>query len=145
MEQHEYEHGPTGNCHSFGIADHRSLAISDHHPPRGYQKDSLQKEHHLGLVIGNSDTTPLPTSSTPTNTVIATCFSSQFAGLGNTSRNHQRPPSENAACNHKSQGIVSGPKKTMTATDVTGFDAIFSTEFFATFSRLEGLVLLNWT
>ena len=29
----------------------------------------------------------------------------------------------------------SGPKKTMTATDVTGFDAIFSTGFFATFSR----------
>ena len=27
------------------------------------------------------------------------------------------------------------PKKTMTATDVTGFDAIFSTGFFATFSR----------
>ena len=26
-------------------------------------------------------------------------------------------------------------KKTMTATDVTGFDAIFSTGFFATFSR----------
>ena len=30
---------------------------------------------------------------------------------------------------------LSGPKKTMTATDVTGFDAIFSTGFFATFSR----------
>ena len=29
----------------------------------------------------------------------------------------------------------SGPKKTMTATDVTGFDAVFSTGFFATFSR----------
>ena len=28
-----------------------------------------------------------------------------------------------------------GPKKTMTATDVTGFDAIFSTGCFATFSR----------
>ena len=28
-----------------------------------------------------------------------------------------------------------GAKKTMTATDVTGFDAIFSTGFFATFSR----------
>ena len=28
-----------------------------------------------------------------------------------------------------------GRKKTMTATDVTGFDAIFSTGFFATFSR----------
>ena len=26
-------------------------------------------------------------------------------------------------------------EKTMTATDVTGFDAIFSTGFFATFSR----------
>ena len=32
----------------------------------------------------------------------------------------------------------SGPKKTMTATDVTGFDAIFSTGFFATFSRFWG-------
>ena len=30
---------------------------------------------------------------------------------------------------------LSGPKKPMTATDVTGFDAIFSTGFFATFSR----------
>ena len=29
-------------------------------------------------------------------------------------------------------------EKTMTATDVTGFDAIFSTGFFATFSRLQG-------
>ena len=28
-----------------------------------------------------------------------------------------------------------GAEKTMTATDVTGFDAIFSTGFFATFSR----------
>ena len=26
-------------------------------------------------------------------------------------------------------------EKTMTATDVTGFDAVFSTGFFATFSR----------
>ena len=33
----------------------------------------------------------------------------------------------------------------MTATDVTGFDAIFSTGFFATFSRFWGLVLLNCT
>ena len=33
----------------------------------------------------------------------------------------------------------------MTATDVTGFDAIFSAAFFATFSRLKGLVLLNYT
>ena len=32
----------------------------------------------------------------------------------------------------------SGPNKTMTATDVTGFDAIFSTGFFATFSRFWG-------
>ena len=31
-----------------------------------------------------------------------------------------------------------GAEKTMTATDVTGFDAIFSTGFFATFSRFEG-------
>ena len=31
-----------------------------------------------------------------------------------------------------------GTEKTMTATDVTGFDAIFSTEFFATFSRFSG-------
>ena len=31
--------------------------------------------------------------------------------------------------------LFSGPKKTMTATDVTGLDAIFSTGFFATFSR----------
>ena len=29
-------------------------------------------------------------------------------------------------------------EKTMTATDVTGFDAIFSTGFFATFSRFQG-------
>ena len=29
-------------------------------------------------------------------------------------------------------------EKTMTATDVTGFDAIFSTGFFATFSRFWG-------
>ena len=29
-------------------------------------------------------------------------------------------------------------EKTMTAADVTGFDAIFSTGFFATFSRFEG-------
>ena len=28
-----------------------------------------------------------------------------------------------------------GAEKTMTATDVTGFNAIFSTGFFATFSR----------
>ena len=37
--------------------------------------------------------------------------------------------------------LHSGPKKTMTATDVTGFesfDAIFSTGFFATFSRFWG-------
>ena len=34
----------------------------------------------------------------------------------------------------------------MTATDVTGFDAIFSTGFFATFSPdFRGLVLLNYT
>ena len=32
---------------------------------------------------------------------------------------------------------VQGQKKTMTATDVTGFDAIFSTGFFATFSKLH--------
>ena len=31
--------------------------------------------------------------------------------------------------------LKSGPKETMTATDVTGFDAIFSTGFFAAFSR----------
>ena len=31
-----------------------------------------------------------------------------------------------------------GRKKTMTATDVTGFDAIFSAGFFATFSRFWG-------
>ena len=31
-----------------------------------------------------------------------------------------------------------GAEKTMTATDVTGFDAIFSTGFFAAFSRFEG-------
>ena len=31
-------------------------------------------------------------------------------------------------------GVFQG-RKTMTATDVTGFDAIFSTGFFATFSR----------
>ena len=31
-----------------------------------------------------------------------------------------------------------GAEKTMTATDVTGFDAIFSTGFFATFSRFYG-------
>ena len=31
-----------------------------------------------------------------------------------------------------------GAEKTMTATDVTGFDAIFSTGFFATFSRFWG-------
>ena len=39
---------------------------------------------------------------------------------------HQRIP--------KSEGYLRA-EKTMTATDVTGFDAIFSTEFFATFSR----------
>ena len=34
----------------------------------------------------------------------------------------------------------------MTATDVTGFGAIFSTGFFATFSPdFRGLVLLNYT
>ena len=32
-------------------------------------------------------------------------------------------------------GTALGAEKTMTATDVTGFDAIFSTGFFATFSR----------
>ena len=32
-------------------------------------------------------------------------------------------------------------EKTMTATDVTGFDAIFSTGFFATFSRFSGALL----
>ena len=36
-------------------------------------------------------------------------------------------------------------EKTMTATDVTGFDGIFSTGFFATFSRFRRLVLLNYT
>ena len=33
----------------------------------------------------------------------------------------------------------------MTAADVTGFDAIFSTGFFATFSGFQGLVLRNCT
>ena len=36
-------------------------------------------------------------------------------------------------------------EKTMTATDVTGFDAIFSTGFFATSPDFRGLVLLNCT
>ena len=36
-------------------------------------------------------------------------------------------------------------EKTMPATDVTGFDVIFSTGFFASFSRFRGLVLLNCT
>ena len=40
--------------------------------------------------------------------------------------------------------LLLGAGKTMTATDVTGFDAIFSTGFFATFSPdFGGLVLLN--
>ena len=34
--------------------------------------------------------------------------------------------------------ITFGAEKTVTATDVTGFDAIFSTGFFATFSRFWG-------
>ena len=34
-------------------------------------------------------------------------------------------------------------EKTMTATDVTGFDAIFSTGFFATFSRFCGAHLIK--
>ena len=33
------------------------------------------------------------------------------------------------------EGPLFRAEKTMTATDVTGFDAIFSTGFFATFSR----------
>ena len=33
----------------------------------------------------------------------------------------------------------------MTATEVTGFDAIFSTGFFATFSRFWGARLTNYT
>ena len=34
-----------------------------------------------------------------------------------------------------SLSVFFSPEKTMTATDVTGFDGIFSTGFFATFSR----------
>ena len=39
---------------------------------------------------------------------------------------------------HFQNHLFSGPKKTMTATDVTGFDAIFSTGCFATFFRFKG-------
>ena len=39
----------------------------------------------------------------------------------------------------------SGPKKTMTATDVTGFDAIFSTGFSLLSPDFRGLVLPNCT
>ena len=38
-----------------------------------------------------------------------------------------------------------GQEKNMTATDVTGFDAISSTGFFATSPDFRGLVLLNCT
>ena len=38
---------------------------------------------------------------------------------------------------HQKIGLIRA-EKTMTATDVTGFDAIFSTGFFATFSRFWG-------
>ena len=41
--------------------------------------------------------------------------------------------------------LLVGAEKTMTATDVTGFFAIFSTGFFATSPDFRGLVLLNCT
>ena len=50
-----------------------------------------------------------------------------------------------AQCTHKDESYtrkttwrIFRAEKTMTATDVTGFDAIFSTGFFATFSRFWG-------
>ena len=42
-----------------------------------------------------------------------------------------------ALCQEVTNGVFQG-EKTMTATDVTGFDAIFSTGFVATFSRFQG-------
>ena len=49
--------------------------------------------------------------------------------------NHFGPHSGDAIVPGTASFSRIGAEKTMTATDVTGFDAIFSTGFFATFSR----------
>ena len=49
-------------------------------------------------------------------------------------RGFSGPPGPKPRKNLK-KNLKIGAEKTMTATDMTGFDAIFSTGFFATFSR----------
>ena len=55
-----------------------------------------------------------------------------------------KPPFYETALLSPSEKSVFRVKKTMTATDVTGFDVIFSTGFFATFSRFCGARLTKW-